>query len=157
MLTTSVTPAGGVSPFGNGGKSGPVQLTGLVEHGDARGRELGYPTANVPVQDRKIRDGVWVGTVCVDPEGLGPSFAAAVSVGHRPTYYRKGTRLMEAHLLDFSGDLYGRSVLVTLHCYIRPQRKFRGTEELVDQIRRDVACVRSWELSVQYYATSGER
>jgi len=148
-VTTSAFTTCGISRPGDGGNgrsrnSSPVELTGLVEHGDARGRELGYPTANVPVQDGKIRDGVWVGTVCVDPEGLGQSFAAAISVGRRPTYYRKGTRLLEAHLLDFSGDLYGHTVLVTFHSYIRPQRKFRGTTELVAQIRRDVECVRSW-------------
>jgi FAD synthase len=124
--------------------SGAVRLEGIVEHGDARGRELGYPTANISVPDGEIGDGVWAGTVRLGPEGLGETYAAAVSVGRRPTYYRKGTRLLEAHLLDYSGDLYGRIVRVSLHVYIRPQRRFRGTDELAAQIRGDVACVRSW-------------
>lgn len=120
-----------------------VRLEGVVGHGDARGRELGYPTANISVPDREIRDGVWAGTVCLQ-EGNDETYAAAVSVGRRPTYYRRGTRLLEAHLLDYTGDLYGRVVQVSLHEYIRPQRRFRGTDELAAQIRDDVARVRSW-------------
>lgn len=68
----------------------------------------------------------------------------AVSIGRRPTYYRKGSRLLEAHLLDFNSNLYGLTVLVTLHVHIRPQRRFRTTEELVAQIEDDVNHVRSW-------------
>lgn len=124
--------------------SGAVRLEGVVEHGDARGREIGYPTANISVPDPDIRDGVWAGTVHLGPKGLTETYAAAVSVGRRPTYYRKGSRLLEAHLLDYNGDLYGRIVLVTLHVYIRPQRRFHGTDQLAAQIRDDVAVVRSW-------------
>ena len=122
---------------------GRVRLEGVVGHGDARGREIGYPTANICVPDVEIRDGVWAGTVRLR-QGDDKTYAAAVSVGRRPTYYRKGTRLLEAHLLDYNGDLYGRVLQVTLHDYIRPQRRFRGTDELAAQIRDDVARVRSW-------------
>ena len=70
---------------------------------------------------------------------------AAVSVGHRPTYYGKdGDRLLEAHLLDFTGDLYDLEVLVRLHVRLRPQRTFSGSAELVDQMQRDVADTRAW-------------
>lgn len=124
--------------------SGTIRLEGVVEHGDARGRELGYPTANISVQDMEIRDGVWAGTVNFGPEGPGETYAAAISVGRRPTYYRKGARLLEAHLLGYSGDLYGRTVLVTLNVYLRPQRRFHRVDQLVSQIVDDVACVRSW-------------
>lgn len=127
--------------------SGTVRLEGIVEHGDARGRELGYPTANISVPDREIQDGVWAGTVHVGPEGLGETYPAAISVGRRPTYYRKGTRLLEAHLLGYSGDLYGRTVLVTLNFYLRGQRRFHRADQLVSQIADDVACVRSWAAS----------
>ncbi|MCG2624726.1 riboflavin kinase [Arthrobacter sp. I2-34] len=129
--------------------SGAIRLEGVVEHGDARGRELGFPTANIAIPEGDIRDGVWAGTVRLGPDGEGRTYAAAVSVGRRPTYYRKGTRLLEAHLLDFNGDLYGRSVQVSLHEYIRPQRRFRGTDELAAQIRDDVASVRSWATTAQ--------
>ncbi|XAS74390.1 riboflavin kinase [Micrococcaceae bacterium Sec5.1] len=124
--------------------SGRVRLEGVVGHGDARGRELGYPTANISVPDGEIRDGVWAGTVSLGQGGYDETYAAAVSVGRRPTYYRRGTRLLEAHLLDYNGDLYGRIVQVILHEYIRPQRRFHGTDELAAQIRDDVARVRFW-------------
>lgn len=124
--------------------SGSVRFEGIVEHGDARGRELGYPTANISVPDGDIQDGVWAGTVRLGPEGLGETYPAAISVGRRPTYYRKGNRLLEAHLLGYSGDLYGRAVLVTLHIHLRHQRRFHRVDELISQIMDDVAFVRSW-------------
>jgi riboflavin kinase/FMN adenylyltransferase len=124
--------------------SGTIRFEGTVEHGDARGRRLGLPTANITVPDEDIRDGVWAGTVCLGSEGKDGTYAAAVSIGRRPTYYRKGTRLLEAHLLDYTGDLYGRNVEVTLYAHIRAQRRFRGPDELATQIRDDVARVRSW-------------
>ncbi|BCW35944.1 hypothetical protein StoSoilA2_20000 [Arthrobacter sp. StoSoilA2] len=126
------------------GIRGTVRLEGVVEHGDARGRELGYPTANLTVPDGEIRDGVWAGTVRLRSEGEDGAYVAAVSIGRRPTYYRNGTRLLEAHLLDYAGDLYGRTVEVTLYSHIRTQRRFHGPDELAAQIRDDVAQVRSW-------------
>lgn len=123
---------------------GPIRLQGVVGHGDARGRELGYPTANISVPDGEILDGVWAGAVQLAQGEDGETYAAAVSVGRRPTYYRSGTRLLEAHLLEYDGDLYGHIVQVTLHHYIRPQRRFRGTDELAAQIRDDVVHVRCW-------------
>lgn len=120
-------------------------VEGTVEHGDERGRLLGFPTANVAVPEHGLRDGVWAGTVQVEPAAGGPLHVAAVSVGHRPTYYgRDGERLLEANLLDFEGDLYARTVLVRLHVRLRPQRKFAGSDELVEQVRRDVAATRAW-------------
>ncbi|MGO4859990.1 riboflavin kinase [Arthrobacter sp. 2MCAF14] len=123
---------------------GCIRLEGVVGHGDARGRELGYPTANISVPDGEILDGVWAGAVRLAQGGDDETYAAAISVGRRPTYYRSGTRLLEAHLLEYDGDLYGRTVQVILHHYIRPQRRFRGTDELAAQIRDDVAHVRCW-------------
>ncbi|SER38985.1 riboflavin kinase, partial [Arthrobacter sp. OV608] len=123
---------------------GCIRLEGVVGHGDARGRELGYPTANISVPDGEILDGVWAGTVRLGQGENDEIYAAAVSVGQRPTYYHSGTRLLEAHLLEYDGDLYGRFVQVILHEYIRPQRRFGGTDELAAQIRDDVARVRCW-------------
>jgi hypothetical protein len=121
-----------------------LQVEGIVEPGDQRGRLLGFPTANMAVPEQGVRNGVWAGTVQISPDQRGPLYVAAVSVGRRPTYYANGQRLLEANLLDFSGDLYGKRVLATLHAYIRPQRRFAGTSELVDQIRTDVVRVRAW-------------
>jgi len=122
-----------------------LQVEGVVISGDQRGRLLGFPTANVAVPGHQWRDGVWAGTVQIDPAANGPVHLAAVSVGHRPTYYGKnGVRLLEAHLLGFSGDLYGRRVLVTLHVRLRPQRRYADSHELVDQLHRDVTDTRTW-------------
>lgn len=68
------------------GISCTAQLEGIVEHGDARGCQLGYPTANISVQDREIRDGVWAGIVHLGREGLRETYPAAISLGRRPTY-----------------------------------------------------------------------
>jgi riboflavin kinase/FMN adenylyltransferase len=122
-----------------------LHVEGVVEHGDERGRLLGFPTANIGVPEHGLRDGVWAGTVQIEPEHDGPVHVAAVSVGHRPTYYGKdGDRLLEANLLDFTGDLYDRRVVVRLHERLRPQRKFAGSAELVDQMQLDVADTRAW-------------
>jgi FAD synthase len=122
-----------------------LEVLGVVEHGDERGRLLGFPTANVAVPEHGLRDGVWAGTVQVGPAQGGPVHVAAVSIGHRPTYYGKdGERLLEAHLLDFEGDLYDRTVLVRLHVRLRPQRAYSGSAALVDQLRLDVAATREW-------------
>lgn len=121
-----------------------VQVRGVVEHGDARGRLLGFPTANLTLTGQGPRDGVWAGTVQVDPARGGPVHVAAVSVGRRPTYYADGERLLEAHLLDVAVDLYDREVLVTLHRHLRPQLAFAGSAGLVEQVHRDVAAVRDW-------------
>ena len=122
-----------------------LEVLGAVEHGDERGRLLGFPTANVAVPEHGLRDGVWAGTVQVDPAEGGPVHVAAVSIGHRPTYYGKdGERLLEGHLLDFEGDLYDRTVLVRLHVRLRPQRAYAGSAALVDQLQLDVAATRDW-------------
>nr|WP_281373073.1 riboflavin kinase [Kineococcus aurantiacus] len=125
-----------------------MRVEGVVEHGDERGRLLGFPTANVAVPPHGLKDGVWAGTVRIapGPDGTGgTTHVAAVSVGHRPTYYGKdGERLLEANLLDFDGDLYGRGIRIDLHVRLRPQRRYEGSAELVDQLRRDVEDTRRW-------------
>ncbi|MCG2623916.1 riboflavin kinase [Arthrobacter sp. I2-34] len=120
------------------------QITGVVDHGDERGRLLGFPTANIAIPHSGVHNGVWAGTVNLGPRNRRSLHVAAVSIGERPTYYARGQSLLEANLLDFSGDLYGQTVVVTLRTLIRPQRKFAGTAELVDQIQDDVARVRHW-------------
>ena len=125
-----------------------LQIHGVVEHGDERGRTLGFPTANIGIPDLDLADGVWASTVQLDPNARGVGgclHVAAVSIGHRPTYYGKhGTRLLEANLLDFSGDLYGRHVLVRLFIRLRPQRRFAGSSELIEQLHRDIDDTRAW-------------
>jgi riboflavin kinase/FMN adenylyltransferase len=124
---------------------GRLVVSGTVQHGDERGRELGFPTANLALDGAAARDGVWAGTVTL--EG-GQAYAAAVSVGRRTTFYgRHGVRLLEAHLLDFSGDLYGQRISVELRHLVRPQRRFSDIGALAEQIDRDVADARAWAAS----------
>ncbi|NIZ90631.1 riboflavin kinase [Kineococcus rubinsiae] len=132
-------------PARDAARDAVLEVLGTVEHGDERGRLLGFPTANVAVPEHGLRDGVWAGTVQVGPAEDGPVHVAAVSIGHRPTFYgRDGERLLEAHLLDFEGDLYDRTVLVRLHVRLRPQRAYAGAAALVDQLLLDVAETRAW-------------
>ncbi|HWD25392.1 MAG TPA: riboflavin kinase [Acidimicrobiales bacterium] len=113
-------------------------VEGIVVEGDHRGRQLGYPTANVQdLPDIQLPDdGVYAGTV---ERASGEIFLSAISVGTRATFYgSEGVRLVEAFLLDFDADLYGERLKVTMLELIRTQRKFDGVDELIEQIRADV-------------------
>ena len=117
----------------------PHEVRGVVEHGDRRGRELGFPTANVAVPERIClpADGVYAGTF-VDAAGV--ERPAAISLGRRPTFYEdSGLRLLEAHVLDFDGDLYDQAVAVRFVAHLRAQERFDDVEALVAQMQRDVA------------------
>lgn len=117
-------------------------IAGTVEHGDQRGRELGFPTVNLPIEEGIVGDGVWLGTVTL---GDGSAYAATVSVGRRVTFYgRNGLRLVEAYLLYFSGDLYGQWVEVRLCSRLRLQRRFPDVDALIEQMRQDVEDTRAW-------------
>jgi FAD synthase len=117
-------------------------IEGIVEHGDALGRKLGFPTANVPIADDSLEDGVWVGMVTCGGDYWVP---AAVSIGRRRTFFSEdGPRLLEAHLLDFQGDLYGTLIQVRLITRIRSQERFPTAEALIDQMHRDVQTTREW-------------
>jgi FAD synthase len=117
-------------------------LRGVVVRGDQRGRRLGFPTANVEVSGAELPpDGVYAGWL-EDEEGV--RRLAAVSIGGRPTYYGdQGARLVEAHVLDFSGDLYGQRVTVGVGRVVRAQERFATVEELVAQMGADVAEIRA--------------
>jgi riboflavin kinase/FMN adenylyltransferase len=104
---------------------------------------LGYPTANIrPAEDEALpEDGVYAGIVELSDGGAHP---AAVSIGRRPQFYDEhGVRLVEAYLLDFDGDLYGQAITVRVGERVRGQMRFDSTEELVEQMGRDVEAVRS--------------
>lgn len=120
------------------------RLTGRVEQGDARGRQLGWPTANVRPDPRRMlpADGVYAAVVPLD----GHQWRAVLNLGSRPTF-RLEERLLEAHLLDFQGDLYGRELTVELVDYIRGVRRFGSIDALRDQIARDAESARTADLS----------
>jgi riboflavin kinase/FMN adenylyltransferase len=114
-------------------------IEGVVQRGDARGRELGYPSANLAFGDyQRPRYGIYAVRVTLDDGSEHPGVA---SLGVRPTF-DPPTELLEAHLLDFDGDLYGRKIEVALHDFIRQERKFDGVESLVAEMRNDEAAAR---------------
>lgn len=120
----------------------PFELRGVVEHGDARGRQLGFPTANVAVAgDMALpKDGVFAGWY-LRPDGT--EHQAAINIGRRPTFYdENGLLLVEAHLLDFDGDLYGERPRVRFAERLRDEVRFDGLDALVAQLRRDVETTR---------------
>lgn len=120
---------------------GDYVLEGLVVSGDRRGRELGFPTANVEIPRGTALpdDGVYGGWF---ERADGTRYVAAISVGLRPTYYADGKRLVEAYLLGFDGDLYGESVRLGIGRRVRGQVRFETSEQLIEQMHRDVEAVR---------------
>jgi riboflavin kinase/FMN adenylyltransferase len=123
----------------------PFQLRGEVVHGDERGRELGYPTANLVPDDALVCPGHGVYACLADtltPHDGGQAGAgarpAAVNIGVRPTFLTGRGELIEAYVLDFDGDLYGRELRLDFLARLRGERRFQSAEELVEQMRRDV-------------------
>lgn len=116
----------------------PFQARGVVVHGDQRGRLLGFPTANVEVPNVIClpADGVYAGWY-LTPEGT--RHPCAINLGRRPTFYEHADHsLLEAHLIDFDGDLYEQKARVEFTHFLRSERKFEGIEALVAQLNHDV-------------------
>jgi riboflavin kinase/FMN adenylyltransferase len=114
------------------------EVRGVVALGDKRGRELGFPTANVSVPGDILlpADGIYAGWF-ERPDGS--VHASAISLGRRPTFYVEAhVSLLEAHLLDFDGDLYGEHAKVRFVARLRDEVRFESVEALVEQIGRDV-------------------
>ncbi len=121
----------------------PHEVRGVVRHGDKRGRELGFPTANLEVAGDVLlpADGIYAGWY-ERPDGSW--YPAAISLGRRPTFYEDaGTSLLEVFLLDFSGDLYGEAARVRFVARLRGEERFDSVDALVDQMQRDVAEARA--------------
>jgi riboflavin kinase/FMN adenylyltransferase len=119
------------------------EVRGLVSHGDHRGRELGFPTANVAVPGDILlpADGIYAGWFV---RADGERHQAAISLGRRPTFYEQAhASLLEAHLLDFDGDLYGEHVRVRFSRRLRGEARFDSVDDLIAQIARDCDDARS--------------
>jgi riboflavin kinase / FMN adenylyltransferase len=114
----------------------PFQVRGEVVHGDGRGRELGFPTANLVPDDRLIRpdQGVYA--------ALANGHPAAVNIGVRPQFETGRGVLIEAYLIDFSGDLYGQELRIDFLQRLRGEKLFGSVEALTEQIAEDVARAR---------------
>ncbi|TNC21537.1 riboflavin kinase [Amycolatopsis alkalitolerans] len=119
--------------------------TGPVVHGEGRGKELGYPTANVDFDPAAPipSDGVYAGHVRIlassgpdDPREFPEPLPALVSVGSNVTFGAT-TRTIEAYLLDFDEDIYGCVAEIAVELFIRPQVKFGSVDELIMQMKQD--------------------
>jgi riboflavin kinase / FMN adenylyltransferase len=103
-----------------------MKIKGLVIKGRAKGKKLGFPTANVKL-DKKLESGVFAGTVILGEK----KYKAAIFVGSEGD-------ILEAHILDFSGDLYGKEIEVIIKDKLRDIKRFNSDEELVEQIKKDI-------------------
>lgn len=112
------------------------QFSGTVVKNKERGKNLGFPTANIPVP-AKIPDGIYVGLTIVD----GKELPSAIFIGVAE-HYRETVRFAESYILDFSGDLYGKEIELRLTKKLRESTTFESEEALIAQIARDVALVR---------------
>lgn len=122
----------------------PLSTRGIVVHGNARGRTIGYPTANLAPLDRVIlpADGVYV----VDVEHNGKIYRGMASVGKNVTFEGDELRF-EANLFDFAEEIYGDTIRIIWLDKIRDMVKFDGIEELVAQLKSDEEVARNWECS----------
>jgi riboflavin kinase/FMN adenylyltransferase len=126
----------------------PFRSRGIVVEGRKRGRTLGFPTANISPQNEVLPEaGVYAGWTRFADDGdptRGTEVATVTNVGQRPTFSDDMGLVAEAHLIDFSGDLYGRRIDVSFERRLREERKFAGPEALKEQIQKDVVEARRW-------------
>ncbi|HVG60048.1 MAG TPA: bifunctional riboflavin kinase/FAD synthetase [Hyalangium sp.] len=121
----------------------PFDLDGTVVPGAGRGRGIGFPTANVDTQNElRPAPGVYAIRVCIKGEPQGPWLPGAANIGVKPTFGGSVVTI-EAHLLDFQGDLYGKELRVQFLERLRSEQRFGSVAELVGQIKRDVEAART--------------
>ncbi len=114
-------------------------IRGDVMKGEQRGREIGFPTVNLDVGKQLLpADGVYGGMIQLERQ----AYAVAVSVGKKPTFHNEMDRIFEAYILDFDGNLYGKTLECKLLRHLRPQLAFSGQDSLIRQINRDVNEIR---------------
>ena len=118
-----------------------IRVRGTVVRGHARGRQIGFPTANLALDPRRhqLEPGVYAARALGRP--------AAVNVGVRPTFEVGAPAIIEVHIIGFEGDLYGRELTVDLTAWIRSERRFPSVDALVAQLQRDVAAARDLVVS----------
>jgi len=132
----------------------PYQIGGVVVRGAGKGVELGFPTANLDVENELVPPaGVYVTQAHVN----GHENLSVTNIGYRPTMEEETSSgpVVETHLLDFDGDLYGKSLELDFFLRLRPEKKFEGLEALKNQIARDAAAARRYQQRVDRRITSG--
>ncbi len=117
-------------------------VPGVVAAGSKRGRDLGYPTANLdtPPHQAVPADGIYA--TWATRHSTGERLPSVTSVGLRPTF-ENSERLVEVHILDYSADLYGETLTTEFVAYLRPQERYEGIEPLIKQMAQDVGMTRA--------------
>jgi riboflavin kinase/FMN adenylyltransferase len=117
------------------------EIEGEVAHGEKRGRTIGFPTANLALgRHLEPARGVYAVRATLADGAVVPGVA---NIGRRPTVSAGTESRLEAHLFDFAGDLYGQTIRVALHAFLRPERRFAGLDELTAQIAEDARAARA--------------
>lgn len=131
----------------------PYAISGLVVHGQDRGRLTGFHTANLKFTEHQLvpMDGVYAGMVRL----AGKNHPCAINIGCRPTLTADQTPTVEVHVLNFDHDLYGHDLEVELWEYLRPEQKFSGIDALKEQIKKD--CLRVKEIFAVTCAAGTQR
>ena len=123
----------------------PFEVSGVVVRGAGRGRALGVPTANLQPEGELLpKVGIYAGRATVSPGGAGPGLQrpCALSVGTNPQFSAGGAVSVEAHLIDFEGDLYGQHVRIDVVRWLRAEQRFASVDALLAQISDDIAQTR---------------
>jgi riboflavin kinase / FMN adenylyltransferase len=116
----------------------PYTMEGRVVEGAKRGREIGFPTANIQTEQLVPAAGVYAGRARVE----GSEYVAAISIGDNPTFGSSAGTTVEAYLLDFEGNVYGKTMEVEFHKWVREMISFSGVGPLVAQMKEDVKWTR---------------
>ncbi|MBS6373430.1 MAG: riboflavin biosynthesis protein RibF [Erysipelotrichaceae bacterium] len=114
-------------------------IHGIVVQGNQVGRTIGFPTANIALQDPYVlpKSGVYAAMASVDNQ----TYRCMVNIGHNPTFNERRKLSVEAHLLNFHGDLYGLDLRLEFCCYLREEQKFKDKAALVCQLHKDIQAV----------------
>ncbi len=137
-------------PLGAAGLLGRCwEIEGRIQTGDQRGRTIGFPTANIPIDDYvEPALGVYAVWAGLERDGATEWHMGSANIGHRPTFDGEGV-VIEVYLFDFTDDIYSQLLRVALVDYIRPERKFDGIPQLREQIALDCAKARKLLESIQ--------
>jgi len=111
------------------------RLSGIVVHGDKRGRQLGYPTANLQTKEDLLipKNGVYAVNSKID----GREYGGMMNIGIRPTFSSQQEQTVEIYFFDFDGDLYGKELTITIQARLRSEKKFEGKDEIILQLDKD--------------------
>jgi riboflavin kinase/FMN adenylyltransferase len=115
-----------------------VKVEGVVGGGNKLGRGMGFPTANIFVDDTlAARDGVYAARVAHD----GRDYDAMAYLGRKPSFSGAGRRVLEVHIFDFDRDIYDQPISVELGRFVRAERRFDSFDELKEQLKQDKKCI----------------